>query len=226
MWAVGLSALSPLSLLWFLSFTGAAGSPERVAHAVTGSVIFAVVLNTTLSLGQELSAMKASGSLDFYATLPVPRSALVFAILARAITFALPSVVTVFIVGSLTLGLRLGSVTLLAVPVLLLAAFSLASAGAAVGFLAPSSRAANFLTQIGYTVVVFFTPVMIPADALPQGLRWFGTLLPTTYAARALRALLAPALDRPALAFDLCVLAAFAALSLILIRSHLAWRQE
>lgn len=225
-WSVCLSALSPLSLLWFLHFSGGAASPERVVHAISGSVIFAVVLNTTLGLGQELSTLRAGGALDFYVTLPISRGALVFAILGRAMTFALPSVITVFTIGSLTLGLRVGPHALWAVPVLLLAAFSLSAAGAAVGFLSPSQKAASFLTQVGYTLVVFFTPIMLPIEALPEGLRAFAWLIPTTYAARALRMLLSPHFNAVVLTVDLTVLAAFAALSIVLIRRHLIWRQD
>lgn len=225
-WSVGLSALYPLSLLWFLRLSGAVTSPERATQAMAGSLVFAVVLNAIVGLGQELSAFRDSGSLDFYATLPIPRASLILAILARTMVLTLPSVLVVASIGSWWLGTGLSVSTALAFPILLVTALALSSLGALIGFQSPSARAANFITQAAYTIVVFVSPAMLPLETLPSALQVAAVCLPTTYAARALGSLLSPNPDFYLIGKEVAVLGLFAAVSLGLISRHLTWRQD
>ena len=72
-------------------------------------------------------------------------------------------------------------------------------------------------------MVLFASPVMIPAKLLPLPLQWLEYLLPPTYAADALHRVLANTLDARLL-LDLAVLAAFAAASLVGVAKGLPWR--
>lgn len=220
-WTLGLSALYPLSLLFFLKSAGAAG-PEAGARMLAGGVVFAVALNSALALGQELSAIRESASFDFYAGLPVSPFQVVAAILARTVLTSLPAAAGVAALGAALLGTPMPNL-LLALPFLLLTCAALAGAGALIGFYSPSARAANLLTQAAYLAVVFFSPLMFPAEALPAGLRPIAYLLPTTYAAEALQALIAGGAQGSRLAFDAAALAGFTLLSYLSLRGRLRW---
>lgn len=225
-WSAGLSALYPLSLLWFLRLSGGVHSNVHAAQAIAGSLVFAVVLNATVGLGQELAALRDSGSLDFYATLPLHRASLVTAILARTMVLTLPSVLIVAALGSFWLGTGATPVAVLSIPILLATGLALSSLGALIGFYSPSARAANFITQAAYTLFVFVSPAMLPLESLPPTLRTVAMALPTTYAARALGSLLSPAPELHRVASDVAILGVYAVGSLLLLSRHLAWRRE
>lgn len=220
-WVIGLSALYPLSLLFFLKSSGAASSASA-ARVLSGGIVFAVALNSALALGQELSAARESGSFDFYAGLPVRPWEVVGAILLRAVLSSLPAAVGVALLGSLYLSVPLRGL-LWSAPVLVLASASLAGLGAAIGFYAPSARAASMMTQAGYMVVVFFSPMMFPVAALPRAARFAAYLLPTTYAADALQALIGAGRPDGRVLLDAAVLAAFSILSYLSLRGRLRW---
>ena len=223
-WSLGLASLYPLSLLFFIKYGGRPSGWDAGLYAVPGCMVTAVVLNTTLGLGQELSVIRETASLDFYATLPIKKSELVLAILARSVLFALPAAAMAALVGSWAFELNLSRVSWLIVPTLLLSCLTLAGLGALIGFHAPSARAASVMTQAAYMIIAFFSPVMYPLEALPPGLQVLARFLPTTYAADALRLLTAGApLGRAYLA-DVAFLALFAAASYALISRRLRWR--
>ena len=166
--------------------------------------------------------MRESGSFDFYAGLPATPSEVVAAILTRAILLSLPSAAGVALLGSRFLGTSLPSL-LLAFPFLLLTCASLAGAGALLGFYAPSSRAANTISQAAYMLVVFVSPMLFRADALPRAARAVAFALPTTYAADALETLISGIPRGLGLRWDAAALMGFALLSYAVLRGRLRW---
>ncbi|MFI5350441.1 MAG: ABC transporter permease [Elusimicrobiota bacterium] len=220
-WVLGLSALYPLSLLFLMKFSGAA-TPQAAARILSGGIVFSVALNSALALGQELSGIRESASFDFYAGLPVGPLQVVAAILVRNVLLSLPAAIGVAVLGAAFLSVPLPSLVW-ALPYLLLTCAALAGAGALIGFYAPSARAANMMTQAGYMVVVFFSPLMFPVQALPPGVRFVAYLFPTTYAADALQLLIASKGFDSRLALDAAVLAGFSILSYLSLRGRLRW---
>jgi ABC-2 type transport system permease protein len=217
-----ISALFPLLLVFGMGYVGGARSPEELAYVVSGSVVVSLTTMGVTVLAQGLASARERGELLYYASLPISKASFIGAFVAAKLLMQLPGVLVALVGGSLIHGTPLAPspAALLVIP---LAALSLSGAGAALGLLSPSYQATNALSQLLLFVVLFASPVMIPADLLPTPLQWLGYLLPPTYAADALRRGLSNTLDARLL-LDLAVLAAFAAASLVGIARGLPWR--
>jgi ABC-2 type transport system permease protein len=99
--------------------------------------------------------------------------------------------------------------------VALLSVFSLAGVGVAMAVYSPHAQVTNALTQLIIFYVLFFAPVLLPKQQLPELLQFTSTFAPPTYAADGVRATLT---DLPGthLARSLSVMSAFAVGSLVL----------
>ena len=217
-----ISTLFPLLLVFGMGYVGGAREPDELAYVVSGSVVVSLTTMGVTVLAQGLAGARERGELLYYASLPISKATFIAAFVAAKLLMQLPGVLLALIGGSLIHGLPLAAspTALLVIP---LAALSLSGVGAALGLLSPSYQATNALSQLVLFVVLFASPVMIPAELLPAPLQWLGYLLPPTYAADALRLGLAGAADERLL-LDLGVLAAFAALSLVGVARGLPWR--
>ncbi len=117
------------------------------------------------------------------------------------------------------------SPNVLAVLVLLLAPLTLSGVGAMIGVLSPNQQVAGVITNLALVVVMFLSPVLVPASALPGVLRVTGTVLPPTHAADAPRRALQGQLSSNHL-IDIMVMIIFAAGSSYLVTSRLDWRSR
>ncbi len=142
-------------------------------------------------------------------------------IATRGVLLTLPSVLMVGLAGRYLLGLHFG---LAACGVLVLSAYGMSGLGALIGFWSPTAQVASLATQILNTVIILFAPVYLPLERLPAFLRYTSMAFPTTYAARALRLAVGGA-PLGALRTDLAMLAAFTAVSLVLVPMKVQWRQ-
>lgn len=219
-WCLGMAALYPLSVIFFLKFNGQASNGG--VQAIAGSIVFALVLNTTLGLGQEISVLRETSSMDFYATLPITKVQFILAILARSILLAVPAVLVVLFLGSLILHAQI-QFSLWLFPILLLSCLALAGWGALIGFYSPSARFANFFTQALYMLVAFVSPVMLPSESLPKALKIASYALPTTYAVDALRQVFSSQFG-PSFFFNLIILTVFSWFALYVMTFRLEWR--
>ena len=100
---------------------------------------------------------------------------------------------------------------------------ALSGLGALIGVLAPNQQVAGVITNLALVVVMFLSPVLAPASALPGVLQLTARLLPPTYAADALRQTLAGQVNA-GVGLDLAVLLAFTVGSLYLVSAKLDWR--
>ena len=159
------------------------GSETTGAQVVAGSTVLVVAFVALNLLAQRFGAMRASGALDYYLTLPVPASAVVLGTAASYATFAVPGTVITAVSGGLVYRLPLSRLWLL-IPVVVLAGAALAGVGALLGLLAPRPEIATVLGQLGMSAVLFLD--IIPASRLPVVLRAIRAVLPGTYGADAL----------------------------------------
>lgn len=187
--------------------------PEQVAEfgqqIVAGSAVLAIAMTAVVMLAQRVSALKENGGLDYYATLPVSRPALIGSILLSFAVFALPGTIVVLTLGSALFDLSLAALWA-AIPVWVLGSLALAGLGVAIGFAAPDEQLAGMYSNLLMMSVLFLG--ILPPDRLPGWLGPVRTVLPSTYAVDALR----PGLEgnmTAAQGWDLLVLAAFGALS-------------
>ncbi|MCW2673732.1 MAG: hypothetical protein JWP14_2321 [Frankiales bacterium] len=188
-------------------------SDTTAQQVVAGSTVLVVAFVALNLLAQRFGALRASGALDHYATLPVSGAAVVLATAAAYATFTVPGAVLTAVLGALVYGLPLGHLWLLVV-VLPLAGAGLAGLGASLGLLAPRPELATVLGQLGMSGVLFVG--IIPAARLPEVLRAVRAAVPSTYAVDALAASFRARWDTALIARDLgiCTAVAVAALAL------------
>jgi ABC-2 type transport system permease protein len=200
--------------------------PPQVAlygvQIVAGSAVLAIAMTAIVMLAQRMASLKESGTMDFYATLPVPRAAVVGSVLASFAVFALPGTIIVVTVGALMFNL---SVTALwaVVPVWALGSFALAGIGLVIGFGAPDEQLAGMYSNLAMMAVLFLG--ILPAATIPGWLGPLKAVLPSTYAIDALKPGLRGNLVSGQL-WDLLVLAGFGALSFWAVRGPLWPRSE
>jgi ABC-2 type transport system permease protein len=199
---------------------------EQVAkygeQIVAGSVVLAIAMTAIVMLAQRVSFLKESGALDFYSTLPVSRAGLVAAVLISFAVFALPGTLIVIGLGALLFDLSMAGAWAV-IPVWALGSFALAGIGVAIGFAAPDEQLAGMYSNLAMMAVLFLG--ILPAETLPGWIRPLRAILPSTYAANALK----PGLGGASGVIqydDLLVLILFGALSFLAVRGPLWPRSE
>lgn len=182
---------------------------ELGQQIVAGSAVLAIAMTAVVMLAQRVASLRENGGLDYYATLPISRPALIAAILLSFAMFALPGTVIVLTLGALLFDLSLAALWT-ALPVWALGSVALAGLGVAIGFSAPDEQLAGMYSNLLMMAVLFLG--ILPASKLPAWISPLKVVLPSTYAVDALRPGLAGALTA-AQGVDLFVLAVFGALS-------------
>ncbi len=195
---------------------------EYGRQIVAGSAVLAIAMTAIVMLAQRTSALKESGAVDFYSTLPVSRAAVVGSVLLSFAIFALPGTVIVTGLGALLFDLSLEGMWT-AIPVWALGSFALAGIGAAIGFGARDEQLAGMYSNLAMMTVLFLG--ILPSATLPGWLKPLRVVLPSTYAVNALKPGLGGSLDA-SVGFDLLILAVFGAISFWLVQGPLWPRSE
>jgi len=220
-WQVVGWLLFPLGIAFFFKMA-MAGDPGAAVYVVTGNVVMGLVINTVQMVATDLAWARQRNDLDFFATLPVSRLQLVMAFVAVAALASVPAALINLQAAAWVL-----EVTLTWHPVLplivILSVLSMAGIGVMIGVTARSGTHANLVYNVLMLVVMFLSPVLVPAERLPAVLQYTAAALPTTYAAHALREAVT---SGGAVLRDVAVLAAWAAVSLWLAVSRLEWRRD
>jgi ABC-2 type transport system permease protein len=189
-----------------LLLRGVVDSGSALTHqsVVAGSTVLVVAFVALNLLAQQLGQLRASRALDYYATLPVPPTAVVLGIAAAYASFTVPGAVVTAVGGALLYGLPLGGLWVLLL-VLPLAGAALAGLGAVFGLLAPRPELATLAGQLGMSAVLFLG--IVPPDRLPDPLVAVRAAAPSSYAVDALAAALAGRPDWGSVTVDLLVCA-------------------
>jgi ABC-2 type transport system permease protein len=199
---------------------------EQVAEfgeqIVAGCAVLAIAMTAIVMLAQRVAALKESGGLDFYATLPVSRSALILSVLVSFAVFALPGMLIVLAGGAALFDLSLAALWS-ALPVWLAGSMALAGIGVALGFVAPDEQLAGMYSNLAMMGVLFLG--ILPVDKLPDALGPVRAALPSTYAVDALKPGLSGTIAASQV-WDITVLLAFGALSFWAIAGPLWPRSE
>jgi ABC-2 type transport system permease protein len=223
-WAMNvfMGFLVPFGFIFFLkSFSGTI----TYSHAIFllgGNMATSIALGPMSFLIIKMGWARQSQEFDYWIALPLPKLALVFAIITVALLFALPGLVSIYIFGSIFLGLAFTNFLPL-IPLIPLSILPLAGLGALIGIQAPSGQAASMFSNFLIIFIGFLSPMMIPSDALPLPLRLISRIIPTTYVADAFRAVLAGQLNAN-FRLDILILAAFAVVFLLITYICLDWR--
>lgn len=224
--AMVLSLTIFLNLGMVASFSFIAGSrdPALGWYVVPGAAVMALVTLGVMMVAGDLAQQRRSGTILYYASLPISKTAYVIAVVAGNGLAALPGVLVTVLGGAWLFGLQLAFNPLILV-VVPLSMISLAGLGASIGLGIKNWRVVGLVAQLTMFFIMFFAPVMIPPDRLPGFLQLTGWLLPPTYAARAFRAALTPEITTQLLT-DVAILAAFAFGSLAIVSRTLEWRLD
>ena len=185
------------------------GAPDVVA----GSVILVAGFVGLNLLAQRFGALRAAGSLDYYAALPISPAAVVLGTAASYAVFALPGALVTSAVGVGLWGLPALGVAL-ALPCVAIASLSLSGVGATLGLLLPRAELATVAGQLGMTAVLFLG--VIPVAHLPEVLRGLRVLVPGMLAVDALADALRPTVAWGDLTIRLLAAAVYGAGALVL----------
>jgi ABC-2 type transport system permease protein len=189
---------------------------------VAGSAVLAIAMTAIVMLAQRMASLKESGTMDFYATLPVPRAAVVASVLLSFAVFALPGTIIVLTLGALMFNLSIAALWAV-VPVWALGSFALAGIGLLIGFAAPDEQLAGMYSNLAMMTVLFLG--ILPAATIPGWLGPLRAIIPSTYAINALKPGLHGHFSSGQVG-DLLVLAGFGALSFWAVRGPLWPRSE
>lgn len=221
--ALVLGTVAPLGTILALRFLLGSTDAAALAHVMAGNLTLALIFENQMRVGTHFVFMRFHGTFEYFAALPVSRSALLAAVASAFFLLSLPALLVLGTLGPLLLGLTLrpSPLLLLVVP---LCALALAGTGALVGMLARTPAEAGSLGMLTSFLLAGLGPVVIPPERLPSWLVQLGYLSPATYAASALRQVLfGPLAAR--LLIDLSVLGLFAVVTFWGVTRRLDWRQ-
>lgn len=214
--------IAPLCSLLALGLFARDAGPEALVYVLTGNVVLALMFENLGKVSSNFAFMKAMGTLNYFATLPIRRYLLVLATLIAFFLMSLPALLLTVTAGWRLLGISLAlhGLLLLVVP---LTALPLAALGALLGLHARTPEEAGSTTTLLIFVLTALGPVVIPPERLPGWLVSLGWLSPATYAASALRqTLVGPVTAR--LGVDLVVLSVLTGVFGWLASRHMARR--
>ncbi|NYI07123.1 ABC transporter permease [Allostreptomyces psammosilenae] len=197
-----------------------AGDSAAARAVVAGSSVLVVAFVALNLLAQYFGALRASGGLDHYATLPVPPASVVLGTAAAYASFTVPGTVVTAVAGSLLFALPMAHLWVL-VAVVPLAGAALAGLGAALGLLAPRPEFATLLGQLGMSAALLLG--VLPTEQMPAPVLWLRDLLPSTYGVEAFAGTFDAAPHWPGVAADLAVCAGVGAVALCI--ATLAYRR-
>ncbi|MDH6127179.1 ABC transporter permease [Kitasatospora sp. GP82] len=180
------------------------GANSAAYAVVAGSSVLVVAFVALNLLAQYFGRLRATGGLDYYATLPVPPAAVVLGTAAAYASFTVPGALVTAAVGAVMFALPLTNLWVL-LAVVPLAGAALSGLGAACGLLAPRQEIATLLGQLGMSAALLLG--VLPVDHLPQAVRWLRDLLPSTYGVEAFARTFEAGPDWAAVAGDLTVCA-------------------
>jgi len=187
------------------------GGSHDARFVVAGSSVLVVAYVGLNLLAQYFGQLRGSGGLDHYATLPVPPAAVVLGAAGAYASFTVPGTALTAVFGCVLFGLPMGNIWILAA-VIPLAGAALAGLGAALGLLAPRPELATLLGQLGMSAALLLG--VLPADRMPDAVRFLRDLVPSTYGVEAFAQTFAAHPDWALVLGDLAVCAAVGVVSL------------
>ncbi len=164
---------------------------ERVQYLTTGAVTISLIVVGLVMGPQILAQERISGSAEFMASLPVPRSAstLGWTMLNTAVTF--PGIVAAILAARWYHGVAL-EITWVVVPAAILVVLGATMTGVAYAYAIPNPRVVGAVSQLLVFTVFGFSPLAYPSDQLPDWLASLHRWLPFESMGTVVRAGLAP----------------------------------
>lgn len=198
-------------------------SYEAKVFIISGNVVLSLLFETVVKVSGRFSYMKMVGMLDYLASLPIYKFAIMVATLLSFFLLSIPSLLAIIVIGIVLfdIALSLNPMVLLIIPLI---SISLCGIGVIIGVTAKNPPDATSYCNLTTFLLLGFGPVIIPPNLLPPFIQQLSYLSPVTYAASALRQTLFGLPDRIPLHIDLLMLILFAILSTWISIRLVDWR--
>ncbi len=219
-----IGTIAPVLSIIALGTFGKDSGPESLRYILVGNIVLALMFENQGKVCGNFAFMRAMGTINYFASLPIHRYSLVAATLLAFLLLSLPALIVTAVFGSwfLRLTLNPSPFLFLVVP---LSALPLAGIGALIGASARNLEEASAISTLVTFTMLGLGPVLIPPDRLPEILITMGRFSPATYAASALQqGLLGPV--TPKIWIDLLILAILGGLVIWYVGKKLDWRQQ
>ncbi|MER6093894.1 ABC transporter ATP-binding protein/permease [Streptomyces bluensis] len=213
----------PLTMVFGFSRIGSGLSDQTsLLYIASGSGVFSIAALGTTAIAQRIGAIKAEGSMMYYASLPISKVAFVTAFVAARLLLIAPGLVTSLLAVEVLYDIELTlSPTLLFVYPL--TALPLAALGLVIGSLIDKIELISIVTYMLNFLLLLGAPLLIPLESLPVVLRVISYVMPTSYGADAIRHSVTGDIDGT-FALDVAVLAVASVASLWIADRALRWR--
>jgi len=213
----------PLTMVFGFSRIGSGLTDQSsLLYIASGSGVFSIAALGTTAIAQRIGAIKAEGSMMYYASLPISKVAFVTAFVAARLLLIAPGLVTSLLAVEVLYDIRLTlSPTLLVVYPL--TALPLAALGLVIGSLIDRIELISIVTYMLNFLLLLGAPLLIPLESLPLALRVISYAMPTSYGADAIRHSVTGNIDGT-FALDVAVLAAASVAALWIADRALRWR--
>lgn len=222
-WYAIFSLFLPLSMVFGFARMGSGlTDANSLIFIISGAAVFSVANDGLYTMAVRIGTMKKEGMLLYYASLPISKAAFVTAIILSRLAVTLPGMVAPMVFGALLYKVNL-HFSLWIVVLLPLSALSLSAIGMAIGSFINSLEMIQVIVNLLLFVLIMAAPVFIPWQALPLPLQLLGCLLPPSYAADALRHVLAGMIDG-AFYVDVAVLVGMTLLGVVILNRWMNWR--
>ncbi|MFC4469415.1 ABC transporter ATP-binding protein/permease [Streptomyces xiangluensis] len=213
----------PLTMVFGFSRIGSGLTDQAsLLYIASGSGVFSIAALGTTAIAQRIGAIKAEGSMMYYASLPISKVAFVTAFVAARLLLIAPGLVTSLLAVEVLYDIELTlSPTLLFVYPL--TALPLAALGLVIGSLIDKIELISIVTYMLNFLLLLGAPLLIPLESLPLALRVISYAMPTSYGADAIRHSVTGDIDGT-FALDVAILAVASVASLWIADKALRWR--
>ena len=157
-------------------------SPNIAKFLTTGAPTISLLMVGLVMVPQMVAMSKTEGTFDYIWSLPVPRMVYVAADATIYILSSIPGVALSLIMGAAYYHFGL-HVSLLVVPAMLLISMAGIFLGYSIAHSVPNPKITQLITQVLVFVIMIFSPVMFPAEQLPNWLATVHKYLPIQYMA-------------------------------------------
>ena len=219
------SVVAPVISTVGLGLFAANSGREALGYVLTGNMVMSLLFGTVGHVSSNFAYMRVVGTLDYLATLPLHRIALILATVVAFLCLSIPPAIVTLALGAVVLGVPLALSPWLIV-VLPLISVTLCGLGALIGILCRTPEEVGSVSTLTTFVLVALGPVIFPASRLPEVINVVSLLSPATYAASALRQVVLAMPDRIPLEVDMGVLVAVMVGLLWLAGRRMDWRQR
>jgi ABC-2 type transport system permease protein len=220
-----ISMIFPILSIGALGIFARNSGPDALAYVVTGNIVLSLLFRTVGQVSNNFSYMRVVGMLDYFATLPIYRSALILASVFAFLLLSLPSTLWTLAMGALILRIPL-AISPWIIVVIPLVSLTLCGLGALIGLVGRTPQEVDSISTLTTFLLLAVGPVIIPADALPGVVQVIGLFSPATYAASALRQEVLGLPDRIPLAVDMLALTVLLLGFLWLVAQRIDWRER